>query len=307
MPLRDVEIETPHNHVFLGPAHDHNGRKTWAVIVLCGLTMVAEIVGGNIFGSIAVVADGLHMSTHAGALTLAAIAYSYARRHADDPAFAFGTGKLGDLVGFSSAVVLMVVAVLIAYEAIARLLSPTPIDFTEAILLAAGGLMVNLVSAWLLGRDPHHETLHNHAAGSAAHRDNNLRAVYIHIMTDAAVSVLAILGLTLGRMFGWVWMDPVMGLAGAVIIARWSYGLVRDTGAILLDTNPDLGLDKKIRRLIEANGDRVADLHLWRLGPGHLGLILAIRTDMPRSPDFYRRQLAQFDALSHLTIEVLGH
>ena len=303
---------TSHSHVFLGEGHDKNERRTWAVIVLCAVMMAAEIVGGLLFGSIALVADGLHMSTHASALLLAALAYRYARRHAEDPRFSFGTGKLGDLAGFSSAIVLLMIAFLIGYEAIARLIAPVPIGFNEAIPIAVLGLIVNIVSALLLGGGggghdhPHahsHDHSHEHAHGKA-HRDNNMRAAIIHVLADAIVSVLVIAGLLLGRTFGWLFMDPLAGLVGAAVIASWSYGLIRDTGAILLDMNPDRGMAEKVRATIERDGDRLEDLHLWRLGPGHLGAILSVVTTKPRDAGHYRRLLGHFRNLSHVTVEV---
>jgi len=299
-----------HNHVFLGEGHTQNERRTWMVIGLCSVMMVAEIVGGVLFGSIALVADGLHMSTHASALLLAALAYSFARRHADDRRFSFGTGKLGDLAGFTSAIVLAMIALLIGYEAISRFIWPVPISFNEAIPIAFLGLAVNVVSVLMLSGGEHH---HHHGNGhdhssqnsqSAAHRDNNMRAAIIHVLADAAVSVLVIVGLLLGRFLGWTWMDPAAGLCGAVVIAAWSYGLVRDTGAILLDMNPDLGMADRMRAVIEADGDRITDLHLWRLGPGHLGAILSIATQKQRGPEYYQSLLGGFRALSHVTVQV---
>jgi cation diffusion facilitator family transporter len=398
-----------HSHTFLGEGHEQNERRTWLVIWLCGFMMVAEITGGILFGSIALVADGLHMSTHASALLLAALAYRYARRHANDRRFTFGTGKLGDLAGFTSAIVLAMIALLIGYEAISRFIAPVPISFDEAIPIAVLGLLVNVASVLLLSGGGHHhhhghghdgeahdhdeaqrietdlgsvaleifehgvpprfrlsfesaapppahnvtvETVrpggarqvftfsdrgghlesvdeipephafdarirlehgaqpysvvfaeHEHAQG-AAHRDNNMRAAVIHVMADAAVSVLVITGLLLGRFLGWVWMDPVAGMCGAVVIAAWAYGLVRDTGAILLDMNPDRAMAERMRALIEIDGDRLQDLHLWRLGPGHLGAILSITTSKQRSPDHYRRMLDRFHTLSHVTVEI---
>jgi cation diffusion facilitator family transporter len=306
-----------HGHVFLGEGHQHAERRTWAVIVLCGAMMLLEIVGGALFGSIALVADGLHMSTHAGALLLAALAYSYARRHADDPRFTFGTGKLGDLAGFTSAVILAMIALLIGYEAISRFVRPVPIHFAEAIPIAVLGLAVNVASAWLLGGEHHHHDGHDHRhndhhhdehdhhhAHGATHRDNNMRAAVVHVLADAAVSMLVIVGLLLARAFGWLWMDPLAGLVGACVIASWSYGLIRDTGAILLDMNPDRHMAEHLREAIESDGDRLADLHLWRLGPGHLGAIISVVTAKSRGPDFYRAQLNGFHALSHVTVEV---
>jgi cation diffusion facilitator family transporter len=280
------------------------------VIGLCSVMMVAEIGGGVLFGSIALVADGLHMSTHASALLLAALAYSFARRHADDRRFSFGTGKLGDLAGFTSAIVLAMIALLIGYEAISRFIWPVPISFNQAIPIAFLGLAVNVVSVLMLSGGEHH---HHHGNGhghssqksqSAAHRDNNMRAAIIHVLADAAVSVLVIVGLLLGRFLGWTWMDPAAGLCGAVVIAAWSYGLVRDTGAVLLDMNPDLGMADRMRAVIEADGDRITDLHLWRLGPGHLAAILSIATQKQRGPEYYQSLLDGFRALSHVTVQV---
>jgi cation diffusion facilitator family transporter len=403
-----------HSHTFLGEGHEQNERRTWLVIGLCGFMMIAEIIGGMLFGSIALVADGLHMSTHASALLLAALAYRYARRHADDGRFTFGTGKLGDLAGFTSAIVLAMIALLIGYEAVSRLIAPVAISFDEAIPIAMLGLLVNVTSVLLLsggGHQHHHGHTHGHGdahddghhhddtqrietdagalaleifehgapprfrlrfetgapppagevtvetvrpggarqvftfadrgghlesvdeipephafdarvrldhgaelhtvafaehehAEGAAHRDNNMRAAVIHVLADAAVSVLVIVGLVLGRFLGWVWMDPVAGMCGAVVIAAWSYGLIRDTGAILLDMNPDRAMAERMRSLIETDGDRLKDLHLWRLGPGHLGAIVSVTTARQRGPDHYRRLLDRFRTLSHVTVEV---
>jgi cation diffusion facilitator family transporter len=312
-----------HNHVFLGAGHEQNERRTWMVIALCSFMMVAEIVGGLIFGSIALVADGLHMSTHASALLLTALAYSYARRHAEDERFSFGTGKLGDLAGFTSAIVLAMIALLIGYEAVSRFIWPVPISFNEAIPIAALGLVVNIASVLLLGGgrdndhghahadyDHDHDDIdavdlqeHEHATG-AAQRDNNMRSAIVHVLADAGVSVLVIVALLLGRFLGWAWMDPVVGLGGAVVIAAWSYSLMRDTGAILLDMNPDRSMAERMRAMIETDGDRLTDLHLWRLGPGHLGAIVSVATERPRGPDYYRSLLSRFRALSHLTVQV---
>jgi len=395
-----------HSHMFLGEEHQKSERRTWAVIWLCAIMMVAEIVGGLLFGSIALVADGLHMSTHAGALLLAALAYTYARRHAGDQRFTFGTGKLGDLAGFTSAIILAMIALLIGYESVTRLYAPVPIHFAEAILVACLGLAVNIASAWVLGGGDHGhshghghaaehghddthriattddelvldvfedgvpprfrlhaesgralasssvsiETVrpdgarqifafrdldnglesleeipephafeailtiggqtypvlfeeHEHAHGKATH-DNNMRAAVVHVVADAAVSVLVIIGLLLARAFGWLWMDPLAGIVGALVIASWALGLIRDTGAVLLDMNPDRSMAENLRKTIESEGDELADLHLWRLGPGHLGAIVSVVTPTRRQEDYYRSRLARFRSLSHLTIEV---
>jgi cation diffusion facilitator family transporter len=403
------KIPLQHSHSFLGAGHKRSERKAWAVIWLCGAMMVAEIIGGMLFGSIALVADGMHMSTHAGALLLAALAYTYARKRADDPRFTFGTGKFGDLAGFTSAIILAMIALLIGYESISRILNPVPIHFAEAIPIACLGLAVNVASAWLLsGGDHHHGHSHGHSwaeeagdhgesdhittqggvivlkifedgvpprfrlrreSGSSlaaqasvietmrpdgtrqqfsmidrgdylesveeipephsfvarvrigsdehsvvfeehehehgkAQRDNNMRAAVIHVIADAAVSVLVIVGLLLARVFGWLWMDPLAGIVGACVIASWSFGLVRDTGAILLDMNPDRPMADNLRQIIEEDGDNIVDLHLWRLGPGHLGAIVSVNTCQARGSDYYRAKLARFRSLSHLTIEV---
>jgi cation diffusion facilitator family transporter len=315
----------PHDHVFLGRDHDRAERRTWAVIILCTVMMIAEIVGGAMFGSLALIADGLHMSTHAGALLLAALAYTYARRYARDRNFTFGTGKFGDLAGYSSAIVLAMIALLIGYEAVMRFLNPVAIAFNEAIPIAVLGLAVNIASAWLLsggahrdhahvhshvhphGDDHHHDELrfkqHEHGGGTH-HRDNNMRAAVFHVMADAAVSLLVIVGLLLARTFGWLWMDPLAGFIGALVIANWSVGLLRDTGAILLDRNPDPHMAERVRIAIESEGDRVTDLHLWRLGPGHLGAIISVATSAAHGPAHYRKRLAKFADLSHVTVEV---
>jgi cation diffusion facilitator family transporter len=419
--FKSASVLTGHTHVFLGTGHEQNERKTWAVIALCGVMMLVEIIGGSMFGSLALVADGLHMATHAGAMLIAALAYTYARRHRHDSRFVFGTGKMGDLAGFSSAIILAMIALLIGYEAVLRFLSPIPIHFTEAIPIAIVGLLVNIVSAWLLSGGEHHGHSHghghdhdhaehdydseshrlatklgnvevsifeqgapprfrvsfsssasagnapvlgletcrpdgrrqqfsfvdrghywesveeipephaftasleltdgshdvtfeehahehpeHHGAASGAHRDYNIRSAYIHVMADAVVSVMAITGLILARTFGWLWMDPLAGMVGALVIANWSYGLVRDTGRILLDMNPDQHMCAKVRAAIERDGDVLADLHLWRLGPGHLGAVLSVITGEPRDCRFYRARLGHLKNLSHVTIEVVN-
>lgn len=299
------------------------------VIALCTFMMAVEIVGGLLFGSIALVADGLHMSTHASALLLAALAYRYARRYANDERFSFGTGKLGDLAGFTSAIVLAMIAILIGYEAIARFIWPVAINFNEAIPIAGLGLLVNVASVLLLNggtRGHEHEHGHAHAhshadghghdwsdhadhehAGAHAHRDNNMRAAIVHVLADAAVSILVIVALLLGRFLGWAWMDPVIGLVGAIVIAAWAYTLIRDTGAVLLDMTPDRGMAERMRATIETDGDRLTDFHVWRLGPGHLGAIVSVTTCEQRGPDYYQARLARFRALSHVTVEVQHH
>lgn len=419
--IYDTAVKFGHDHDFRGEGHQRNERRTWAVIALCSTMMVVEIVGGSLYGSLAVVADGLHMSTHASAMLIAALAYMFARRHANDRRFVFGTGKLGDLAGFTSAIILAMIALLIGYEAIMRFLAPVPIHFAEAIPIAGVGLIVNVVSAWLLSDGQHHGHSHEHGAGrhhdahrphehaeevrrirtaagvvrlsifeqgvppvfrlhaeeggaplpaatvtasivrpdrrrelfefaersgflestrtipephafdliltlpdgehrasfaehehehgDAAHavdsRDHNLRAAYIHVIGDAAISVLAIVGLLLARTFGWLWMDPLAGIVGACVIANWSFGLIRDTGAILLDISPSDTIESRVRTAVATAGDQLVDLHVWRLGPGHYGAVVSVVTSVAeRGPAFYHALLRQFNGLSHITVEV---
>jgi cation diffusion facilitator family transporter len=293
-----------HSHVFLGEAHGQNERKTWGVIAICTVMMVAEIVGGLWFGSVALIADGLHMSTHAGALLIAALAYTYSRRYVNDSRLTFGTGKFGDLAAFTSAIALAMIALLIGYESVDRLINPVPIAFNQAIPIAVAGLGVNLLSVFLL-RDDHQG--HDHFAHGHAlvHRDHNLRAAFVHVIADAAVSVLVIVGLFAGRVFGWVWMDPVMGLVATVVILSWSWTLIRSAGAILLDVCPDPGMTRMIATRLEQGSDRVSDLHVWRLGPGHLAAVISLVTHNPRAPERYKRRLSGLKGLSHVTIEVV--
>jgi cation diffusion facilitator family transporter len=296
-----------HRHVYLGEKHDRHERRTWLVVGLTAAMMVAEIVGGHVYGSMALIADGWHMSTHAGALAIAAFAYRFARRHAHDPRFSFGTGKIGELAGYSSAVILGVVALLIAYESVARLLSPVLIRFDQAIFIAVLGLVVNLVTAWMLYDEEHHHT-HVHDHGDDHHhadtRDHNIRSAYFHVLADALTSVLAIVALLAGRFYGWMFMDPLMGVVGALIIAHWSIGLMRTAGAVLVDAVPDRKLAALVRRRLEVEGDKVADMHLWRLGPGHSALIASLVSDHPQAPDAYKARLKGIEGLSHVTVEV---
>jgi len=306
-----------HSHVFLGAKHDRHERRTWFVVALTAAMMVAEIVGGTLFGSMAVVADGWHMSTHAGALTIAALAYRFARRHARDARFTFGTGKVGELAAFCSAVILAMIAAAIGYEALMRFYAPVTIHFEQATWLAVIGLGVNLASAWLLFDEDHHhghahaddhddddhEHEHEHEHHHNAH-DSNIRAAYVHVLADAMTSVLAIVALLAGWIYGWVWMDPLMALVGVAVILSWSVGLMRTAGTVLLDMVPDRRLAGKIRKRLEVAGDRVCDLHLWRLGPGHVGVIAAVVSDRPQAPSAYKHRLEGVAGLSHITIEV---
>ena len=294
--------EWQHSHVFLGHQHARYERQTWLVVGLTAATMIVEIVGGYIYGSMAVVADGWHMSTHAAALAIAAFAYSYARRRADDPRFSFGTGKLGELAAYSSAIILALVAVAIGYELIGRLMSPVAISYPQATLIACIGLAVNLASAWLLRDREHHQ--HGDAPHDHHASDHNIRAAYLHVLADALTSVLAIVALLGGYLYGWTWLDPLMGVIGALVIASWSWGLLRASGAVLIDAIPDPKLAEVVRERLEVDGDRVSDLHLWRVGPGHAALVVALVSDHPQQPAAYKSKLEDIALLSHVTVEV---
>lgn len=323
---------------FLGADHDRNSRRTLAVVVVAAAVMVVEIAAGTAFGSLALLADGWHMGTHVAALGVSVLAYHLARRYADDPRFAFGTGKFGDLAGFASAIALGLTAALIAAEAFERLRAPVPIAFGEALAVAVLGLAVNLASAWLLGHghggDGHHHEGHGHARAHAEHghahnrhghghahrtetheqasalgapaaaEDNNLRAAYLHVLADALTSVLAILSLLAGSHLGWSWLDPAVAALGAAVIAVWSVGLVRRTALALLDADAPPGLARQVRDAIETNGDRVSDLRLWRVGPGGYALIVVVASSAPRSCDAYRARLDGMPMLRHVTVEV---
>lgn len=293
-----------HRHVYLAAGHETSERRTWMVVALTVVMMVGEIVFGFLTGSMALLADGFHMATHAGALAIAAAAYAYARRHIGDPRFTFGTGKVGDLAGFASALALGAFAVGIGYESATRLITPGPVAFGEAALVATLGLAVNLVSAWLLSGHGHghgehgHEHVHPHA------HDNNLRSAYLHVLADALTSVLAIVALLAGRYLGWVWLDPAVGIVGAIVIARWSWGLLRDTGAVLVDA-ADPARIAEIRAAIETDSDaHVSDLHVWQVGPGAHAAIVALIAADPLPPSAYHARLSGMKGLSHVTVEV---
>jgi cation diffusion facilitator family transporter len=312
-----------HAHEFLGRHHDRNARKTRAVLVITALMMVFEIGAGLFTQSMALLADGAHMATHAGVMLIAAGAYFMADRRKHDRRFSFGVGKFGDLAAFGSAVVLALTAAGIGFEAITRLLSPKPVAFLEALPVAVLGLAVNLLSAWLL-RDEHHHHGHDHGHGDHAHHghdhhghghahaaahhehDLNLRAAYLHVAADAAVSVLAILALALGATLGWTWTDPVVGLVGALVIGRWAFGLIKAAGAVLVDMTPTDGLEDAVAQRLQSGGERLSDLHVWRVGPGAVSVIAAIVTDTPQPAEVYRRRLSDLTQVRHSTIEVIG-
>jgi cation diffusion facilitator family transporter len=365
-----------HHHDFLGARHERNARRTWSVVALTAAMMVVEILAGWWTGSMALLADGLHMATHAGALSLAGFAYWFARRHRHDPRFSFGTGKVGDLAGFSSALILALIALGIGVESALRLAQPVRIAYDEALWIAALGLLVNLLSAWMLGADHHHDHHHGHGHGHGhrhghghhhdhrhghahavptahrhgrhahehgdahdhdhgaghghhddhghdhphahahaasvqavghdghAHADHNLRSAYMHVLADALTSVLAIVALLLAKYLGWAWTDALMGIVGAIVIARWSLALLRDTGAVLLDASAPAALQAQIRQRLEQDDERIADLHVWRVGPGQHAAIVSLVTHRPRPAAFYHARLRGVATLGHVSIEV---
>lgn len=284
-------------HDFLGASHDRNARRTMWVVALTSVMMVVEIAAGLITGSMALLADGFHMATHAGALAVAAGAYWFAKRHVANPRFTFGTGKVGDLAGFASALVLGFFAIGIAAESTVRLFNPVNVNFGDAIVVAVIGLVVNLVSAAMLSHGQEHGHHHHHH-----HHDHNIRAAYFHVLADALTSVLAIAALVAGRFFGLVWLDPVIAIVASLVIARWSWTLMRQTAAVLLDT-ADRGLLEEMKSAIEDGGDcTVADLHIWRIGPGaHAAIVTALGEVTTRE---VRRRLSGIGRVVHLTVEV---
>ncbi len=293
-----------HTHEF-GADSSAAERRTRIVIGITATMMVVEIAAGMAFNSMALLADGWHMSTHVAAFLITALAYHFSRRHASDPRYSFGTGKMGVLGGFASAIVLAVVALLMAGESVHRFLAPAPIQFNQAIVVAFVGLLVNLACALLLKDDPHHHHDHGPAHGGHPHHDLNLRSAYVHVLADALTSVTAILALTAGKYLGWSWLDPVMGLVGSAVVSVWAYGLVRDTSGILLDRTPESSdLPGEIRRAIESEGDaRVVDLHIWQVASGKFAAIVSLVTVSPKPLKDYRAPLRVHEELVHLTVE----
>ena len=290
----------------LGAAH--NERRTKWVIALTAVMMLSELVAGHWTGSMALLADGFHMGTHVGALGLAAAAYWFARTHAAHRTFSFGTGKVYALAGYTSAVCLGLVALFMVAESLARLHRPVVIQFREALPVAVLGLCVNLVSAVLLGHghDHDHDHDHDHEPGRQAHHhDHNLRAAYFHVLADALTSVLAILALVCGRFWGWSFLDPLMGVVGGVVILKWAWSLCQGAALQLLDACPSHEDEQRLRASLEAIDDvRVADLHLWEIGPGRRSCIVSLVTSRPRDADFYREHARSVLDLSHVTVEV---
>lgn len=299
------------------PLEQRAERQAWAVVALTGVTMLVEIVAGSWFNSMALLADGWHMASHMLAIGLAALAYQMARRYAYDPRFAFGTWKIEVLAGFASALLLVVVAGLMVLESLARLWRPEPIGFDEALWVAGIGLLVNLASAWLLHDGSTHGHAHAHHGAHARHdhdhdhdhpgagRDLNRHAAFLHVLADALTSVAAILALLGGKLLGWDWLDPLIGVVGALIIAVWARGLLRETARALLDREMDGPLVQRVRSLLEREPDtEVADLHLWRVGRAQYACIVSLVTHGERQPDSYKQCLASLRELVHVTVEV---
>lgn len=294
-----------HAHDFATGAEHHAERRTRWVVGLTFVTMLVELAAGWLTGSMALMADAWHMASHVAALGLAAFAYAFARRHAGDDRFTFGTGKVSALAGYTSALLLGMVAFWMVWESVQRLFQPVPIHYAEAMAVAALGLAVNLASAWLLGDEHHHHDHDHDHEHHQAHVDHNLRAAYMHVLADALTSVLAIVALAGGMLYGWQFLDPVMGLVGAALVGRWAWGLARDSGEVLLDAEDHGRVAGEVRRLMEAIPDHeVADLHLWRIGPASRACILSLVTHQPRPAEYYRQTLAAIPGLDHLTVEI---
>ena len=299
-----------HTHAFDegNPLAERNTRRA---MLLTAAMMVIEIAGGWYYNSMAVLADGWHMSSHALALGLAVFAYSCARRYAGDQRFAFGTWKIEILASYTSAILLLGVAGLMAFQSIERLLSPTPIHYSQAITIAIVGLVVNLVCAWLLrGQHGHdhagHDHGHDHDHGHAHHHDLNLRSAYLHVIADAATSVLAIIALVGGMFWGAAWMDPMMGIVGAVLVTVWAWGLLRDSGRVLLDAEMNAPVVQEVREVIE-QGEvpaRITDLHVWRVGRGKYACVVGVVTSASVDGDYFRRALGVHEELVHVTVDV---
>jgi cation diffusion facilitator family transporter len=298
-----------HEHTF-GQEQVTAGEKgTRLVIVLTVVMMVVEIAAGVLFGSMALLADGIHMGSHAVALGISAAAYVFARKYASDRRFSFGVGKVNGLAGYTSAIILAIFAFSMAWKSIGRFFNPEEIIFNQAIFVAVVGLAVNGFSAWILNTkhsDDHHaHSHHTHAHHTNEHADHNLRSAYLHVLADTLTSVLAIVALLSGKYFGIVWVDSLMGLVGAVLVARWSLGLLRETSLLLLDQQAPEKIREEIIEAIESQDDnRISDLHLWAIGPGIFAVVISIVTASPKQPDEYKRLIPENLRLVHATVEV---
>ncbi|MET1414211.1 CDF family Co(II)/Ni(II) efflux transporter DmeF [Roseibium sp. HPY-6] len=325
MHTKDMSSWT-HDHVFGQDKARPGERRTLIIVVVTAVFMVVEVFAGLYYGSMALLADGLHMASHAAALGISVAAYVYARRQAANRRFSFGTGKVNSLAAFASAILLVGFAALMAVESIERLFNPVAISFDQAILVAVIGLLVNGASAWLLASTPHHHHHHEHGHGhghdhdhhhhhhghdhddeqtSEIHKDHNLRAAYLHVLADALTSLLAILALLAGKFAGATWLDPVMGIVGAALVAHWSFGLLRMSAKVLLDWQADDRLIDQVRAALRADeSDRIADLHVWAIGQGQHAAEATIVSDHPRSPNHYKALIPESLGIVHVTVEV---
>jgi len=289
-----------HSHAFGQDKKQSGEFRTFIVIAITSSMMLVEIVAGLAFGSMALLADGLHMGSHTIALSINAFAYVYARRNANNERYSFGTGKVNTLGGYTGAILLAVVASMMAWESVERLIAPISIAFNQAIIVAVLGLVVNGASVFILGINQRHGHEHHHD-----HRhDHNLRSAYFHVLADAITSLLAIFALLVGKYFGAVWMDSVMGVVGAALVARWSLGLLKSTGVILLDQQSSKETQDSIRKTIENDDNRIVDLHLWAVGPDIYSAVISIVSRSPQQPEYYKSLLANDLTLDHVSIEV---
>lgn len=297
-----------HDHVFGQDRQRAGERRTLLIVVLTAVMMVVEVTAGLLYGSMALLADGLHMASHATALGIALLAYVVSRRLAADSRFTFGVGKINSLAGFASAVMLLGFAAVMATESVNRLITPRAIAFDQALIVAVLGLLVNGASAWILAATPHergHGHAHGHEHTHAHHHDHNLRGAYLHVLADALTSLLAIVALLAGKYYGASWMDPAMGIVGAALVTRWSFSLIRDTSHVLLDRQADDGHASAVREAIErGSSDRITDLHVWRIGQGLYAAELALVSHEPASPGYYKSLIPQHLNVVHATVEV---
>lgn len=293
-----------HDHTFGQNKEKPGEKRTILVILITAIMMVVEISTGIVYGSMALLADGLHMASHAAALCISLLAYVYSRKHAEDPKFSFGTGKVNALGGYTGAVLLALFALMMVYESVHRLFVPTDIAFNQAIFVAVVGLVVNGVSVFILGDGDHH---HHHDHGhdhSHGHHDHNLRAAYLHVLADALTSVLAIVALLTAKYFGLIWMDPIMGVVGAILVTRWSLGLLGQSSGVLLDHQAPESLVSKVRLLIEAEGAVVTDLHVWSIGPDIYAAAVSLSVNASAEPDRFKLLLAEQSQIVHSTVEI---